>query len=110
MKLLFDENLPPSLVRRLADLYPDSAHIHQLGLGSTEDEAVWSHAKAHGFTITTKDSDFQERSALRGAPPKVIWIQASNCSVEELAHLLRRHSVTIHTFGEDPTDALLVLT
>lgn len=110
MKLLFDENLPPSFVHRLADLYPDSAHVHRLGLGGTEDEAIWSHAKTHGFAITTKDSDFQERSALRGAPPKVIWIRVGNCSVEELAELLRRHSVTIHTFGEDPTDALLVLT
>ena len=110
MKLLFDENLPPSLARRLSDLYPGSAHVHQLGLGSTEDEAVWSHAKTHGFVIATKDSDFQERSALRGAPPKVIWIRVGNCTVDELAELLRHHSVTIHTFDHDPADALLVLT
>lgn len=109
MKLLFDENLPPSLVHRLADLYPDSAHVHQLGLGSTEDEAVWCHAKEHGFAIATKDVDFQERSAMRGAPPKVIWIRLGNCSVEELAELLRRHSVTLHTFDADLIDALLVL-
>lgn len=110
MKLLFDENLPPSLVRRLADLYPDSAHVHNLGLGSTDDELIWSHAKANGFAIVTKDSDFQERSALRGPPPKVIWIRVGNSTVDDLAELLRRHSVTIHTFGEDPNDALLVLT
>lgn len=110
MKLLFDENLPPSLVRRLADLYPGSAHVHELELGSTGDEAVWIHAKENGFAIATKDSDFQERSALRGAPPKVVWIRTGNCTVGELAELLRRHSVTIHTFGEEPTDALLVLT
>ena len=36
--------------------------------------------------------------------------RVGNCTVDDLAELLRRHSVTIHTFGIDPTDALLVLT
>ena len=32
MKLLFDQNLSPCLARRLADLYPDSAHVSEVGL------------------------------------------------------------------------------
>jgi hypothetical protein len=44
VKLLFDENLSPQLVDSLSDLYPDSAHVHQCGLGSADDAAIWEHA------------------------------------------------------------------
>ena len=32
MKLLFDENLSYKLVRLLADLFPDSVHVRDVGL------------------------------------------------------------------------------
>ena len=32
MKLLFDHNLSPGLVSRLADIYPHSSHLYFLGL------------------------------------------------------------------------------
>lgn len=68
MKLLFDENLSPALVRLLADDYPQSVHVHEAGLGSATDQAVWKHARDNGFVIVSKDSDFVELSVLRGAP------------------------------------------
>lgn len=37
MKLLFDQNLSPRLVDRLADLYPHAAHVDILGLGEADD-------------------------------------------------------------------------
>ena len=81
MKLLFDENISPRLSEALADIYPGSAHVHRCGLGSADDSAVWQYAKDNGFAIVSKDSDFQERSVLLGAPPKVIWLRATNCTV-----------------------------
>jgi predicted nuclease of predicted toxin-antitoxin system len=39
MKLLFDQNVSPRLARLLADIYPDSLHIREVGLrdaGDTE--------------------------------------------------------------------------
>ena len=33
MKLLLDENLSPKLVARLANCFPDSAHVDRLELG-----------------------------------------------------------------------------
>lgn len=42
MKLLFDENLSFRLVAALADLYPGSAHLRDVGLVGAEDERVWS--------------------------------------------------------------------
>jgi predicted nuclease of predicted toxin-antitoxin system len=61
MKLLFDHNLFPRLVNRLADLFPESTHVYLLGMDQVDDREVWSHAQNNGFTIVTRDSDYNER-------------------------------------------------
>ncbi len=40
MKLLFDHNLSPSLVKRLADLYPNSNHLYLMGLDRENDNII----------------------------------------------------------------------
>ncbi len=40
MRLLFDQNLSPKLVKRLADLYPDSNHVYHLGIDLVPDEEM----------------------------------------------------------------------
>lgn len=70
--LLFDQNLSPRLVKRLADLYPDSTHVDTLGFGSSSDREIWDFARINDYVIVTKDADFGELSVLRGVPPKVI--------------------------------------
>ena len=109
MKLLFDENLSPKLPRLLAAFFPDSAHVRECGLLGHPDEDVWEYARANGFAIVSKDSDFQQRSLLFGVPPKFLWLRLGNCSVEQSAELLRAHSPAIHTFGQDSTQAHLML-
>jgi predicted nuclease of predicted toxin-antitoxin system len=109
VKLLFDENLSPRLVALLADLYPDSAHVHQCDLGSSDDDAIWKYARANGFTIVSKDSDFQERTILLGAPPKVIWLRTSNCTSEDVAGLLRATGPVIRRFINDDHETCLIL-
>lgn len=84
MKLLFDQNLLPYLVVRLADLFPGSRHVRDVGLERADDETVWRHALNHGFAIVSKDSDFQERSQLAGSAPRVVWIRRGNCSTTEI--------------------------
>ncbi len=37
MKLLFDQNLSPRLPRLLADLYPESVHVREVGLREATD-------------------------------------------------------------------------
>jgi predicted nuclease of predicted toxin-antitoxin system len=56
VKLLFDENLSPRLADSLSDLYPDSSHVHECGLGSATDEGIWEYAKEQGFTIVEQPS------------------------------------------------------
>lgn len=109
MKLLFDENLPPRLARALADLYPGSSHVHECGLGSADDDAIWQYAEDNGFSIVSKDSDFQERSVLRGSPPKFIWIRAANSPSTEIERLLRDAVAVVGRFVEEDQEACLVL-
>jgi predicted nuclease of predicted toxin-antitoxin system len=109
MKLLLDENLAPRLAKSLSDLYPGSRHVDDCGLKRCQDLEVWDYARANGFVITSKDSDFEQRSLLRGHPPKVVWIRLGNCSTREIEELLRKYSLVIHTFHDDPTESLLVL-
>jgi predicted nuclease of predicted toxin-antitoxin system len=40
VKLLLDENLSPRLVALLSDVYPDSQHVEDVGLGETDDAQV----------------------------------------------------------------------
>ena len=49
MKLLFDENLSRKLVDRLADLYPESAHVVEFGLLESSDREIWEVCQGQGF-------------------------------------------------------------
>jgi len=109
VKLLFDQNLSPRLVRLPADLYPDSIHVREAGLREADDTVIWDYAKVNDFSIVSKDSDFQQRSLLLGAPPKFIWIRLGNCSVKDSAELLRKHAATIHTFAQNAAESHLTL-
>lgn len=72
MKLLFDQNLSWRLPQTLADLFPDSRHIREIGLKESGDINIWDYARSNDYTIVSKDTDFQQRSLLYGYPPKVI--------------------------------------
>ena len=88
MRLLFDNNLSPRLVELLADLFPNSVHVRSLRFEKASDQEIWDYAKASGYVITSKDTDFHQRSFLHGVPPKVIWIRWGNCSTGEIADLI----------------------
>ncbi|MFZ5877395.1 MAG: DUF5615 family PIN-like protein [Nitrospirota bacterium] len=109
MKLLFDQNLSPSLVVALRDLYPGSLHVRDVGLRDADDDAVWQYAGQHGLTITSKDADFHQRSFLFGHPPKVIWIRRGNCSTTEIHGILRARHAEINAFEKDNDGAFLAL-
>jgi len=109
MRLLFDEQLSPRLAKQLQASFPGSEHVHELGLGSADDRSVFAHARAHGFVVVTKDSDFADLAFALGLPPKVIWLRIGNCSTSAIAALLLRHQAGIAEFGTDPEAAILAL-
>jgi predicted nuclease of predicted toxin-antitoxin system len=109
VKLLFDENLSPRLVARLAEQFPGSAHVHSCGLGSEDDLAVWQYAALHGYTLVSKDVDFYDRSILAGGPPKLIWLRTGNCSTRQVEHLLRANAAGLRAMHDDASQALLIV-
>ena len=109
MKLLFDENLSPKLPRRIADLFPDSLHVRDIGMKATDDPLVWDYAKTNDFMIVSKDADMHDLSLVFGNPPKVIWLRLGNCSTNQVELLLRQDCGVIKLFNENDEVSLLVL-
>lgn len=109
MKLLFDENLSRRLIPLLANDYPDSAHVVACGLGTVLDDEVFRFAGIGGYVLVTQDRDFTELSALRGSPPKVVWLRAHNLATRQIAQVLRQQKPALQALVDDPTKSLLVL-
>ena len=109
MKLLFDQNLSPKLVARLADRFPASSHVQTENLEAAEDDRIWEYARRNGFAIVTKDENYSELSVLRGVPPKVIWLQLGNCTTQDVEDLFRARCAEIRAFENDSSLGTLVL-
>jgi predicted nuclease of predicted toxin-antitoxin system len=75
----------------------------------SDDETIWAQARDDGFTLVSKDADFQQRSLVLGAPPKVVWLRVGNCPTSLVERLLRDRSVELHTFDSDALQSLLIL-
>ena len=109
MKLLLDQNLSHKLVRRLADLFPDSVHVREVGLKAAGDPLIWEYARDNGLMIVSKDSDFHQRSFLYGYPPKVVWVRLGNCSTADVERVLRNNFEAIKDFYADESASFLSL-
>lgn len=109
MKLLFDHHLSPTLVDRLADLFPGSEHVWNLNLHRVSDEAIRLYAREHDFTVVSKDADFSEVSMQLGYPPKLIWLQIKNWSTDQIEGLIRSRYSRMIELPEATDRAILVL-
>lgn len=109
MKLLFDHNLSPKLVKLVQPLFPDSDHVFFLGLDQASDQDIWRFARDDGFTLVTKDADFGDLSVLLGFPPKVIWIRRGNCPTSEVSRILVDNFDVINVLESDSSIGLLPL-
>jgi predicted nuclease of predicted toxin-antitoxin system len=107
--LLFDQNISPRLVESLADIYPNSTHVFDLGMGNAMDIEIWEYALKHDYMIVTKDADFSELGVVKGFPPKVIWIRRGNCSTKDIENILRDNFGEIKLLSEDKDTGILIL-
>lgn len=108
MKLLLDQSLSYRILPRILDLYPQSSHVKNHALDRADDELIWRFARDNEFAIVSKDSDFYQRSLLRGVPPKFIYLQVGNCATEEIVTLLRSEVSTMNEFAQSPIEAVLI--
>ena len=105
---MFDANLWRHLIGHLDDVYPGSAHASVLG-AAPEDIEIWEHAKANGFVVATKDSDFYRMSMAWGPPPEVVWLRLGNSTTHAVENVLRAQLADVRAFCNDKTSALLIL-
>jgi predicted nuclease of predicted toxin-antitoxin system len=109
LKLLFDANLSPKLVKRLGELFPDSTHVFGTGLEkSTLDETIWAFAKANGFAIVTADADFVRLAETLGPPPQVVWLENCNYKTAIVEELLRRNAIRIADLEKSDRPILII--
>ena len=107
MKPLFDQNLSHRLCHLLADVFPGATQVKRAGLDQANDSVIWEFARREGFTIVTLDADFADIAALRGSPPKVIWLRCGNQTTAVVEQLLRDHAALIESFmGSDEAACL----
>jgi predicted nuclease of predicted toxin-antitoxin system len=110
VKLLFDENLSPSLVRRLVDVFPDSAHVHALGLGSADDDTISKFAREHDYVVVTKDADFRAlRLTFGQSASRVVRIRSGNGSTKAIEQALRSRVDAIKAVVGDETGIVDIL-
>ena len=109
MPLLWDHNLSPRLTARLEDLDPDGVHVAQLGLDDASDQEIWGHAELHGLTLASKDRDFNDMVALRGAPPRLVWLKLGNCTTDQVEDAVRQRWEAIDEFMAGEGDVLILV-
>jgi predicted nuclease of predicted toxin-antitoxin system len=109
MKLLFDENLSRRLVEATRDLFPDSAHVSQVGLtNGTTDRQIWDYAKQNGFAIITADTDFVTMANTYGPPPKVILLENCDYPTSTAVGIISANAILLSQFERD-SHPLLIL-
>ena len=107
--LLFDQNISPRLVERLADAYSDSVHVSSVGMGNALDIEIWQYAYDNDYIIVTKDADFSELGLIKGFPPKIVWIRRGNCSTRDIESILRENYSAVTALSDDPETGILTL-
>ncbi len=109
MKLLFDANLSLDLVRRLRRQFPDSAHVQDFGDLAAEDTEIWDYALRHGYTIVTKDADFDAMSQQAARSPKIVWIRRGNCSTNVIEQILLSNMESIYKIGDKKSELSVLI-
>ena len=94
MRFLIDAQLPPGLARWLEEKGHRSAHVNELGLGASPDDAIEAKARELQAVIWSKDSDFADRA--RQTPGlQVVWLRVGNTTNESLQATLESRLAAI---------------
>ncbi len=112
MKLLFDQNISPKIVRHLGEEMPTPVevnHVRFAGLEDASDYTIFQYAKSNHYTIVTFDSDFIDLSVLNGFPPNIIYLKTGNLTTKAIAALLKDHLAHILDFLQTGDNGVLEL-
>lgn len=92
MKFLLDENIPPSLCRKLSELGYEARHVVKIGFNQTADVKIFELAEETNEIILTHDNDFSSIHAFSGKQkPSVILFRHQKISTEIIYKILEKH-------------------
>ncbi|WP_425392246.1 DUF5615 family PIN-like protein [Ekhidna sp.] len=109
MKLLFDQNISPKILNRLPKEFSECEQVRFVGLEDATDLEIFEYAKANGFAVVTFDSDFVDLNALRGTPPKIIYLNTGNLTTKSISELILNNLLSIQHHLNSNTDDILEL-
>ena len=88
MKLLLDQNISYRLISKIEYLFPNTDQVKRLKLDGKTDHQIWNYTRLNGYTILTFDGDFCDIAAVKGHPPKIIWLRTGNLTTAQLAEVI----------------------
>lgn len=107
MKLLFDQNISPKILKKLPPAFSECQQVRFVGLEDAADYEIFHFARSNGFSIVTFDSDFVDLNALNGTPPKIIYLNTGNLTTKNITELIMDHIIIIQQYLESETDDIL---
>ena len=110
MKLLFDQNISPRILKILPAELSNSEQVRSVNLEDASDFEIFQFARANDFSVVTFDSDFIDLNAINGTPPKIIWLNTGNLTTRNIVELLSRNFEAIEIYLNSETDEILELT
>ena len=109
MKLLFDQNISPRILKKLPSQFSECQHVRFVGLEDSSDQAIFDFAKENGFTVITFDVDFVDLNALHGAPPKIVYLNTGNLTTKSVSELIINNILSIRHYLDSNNDDILEL-
>ena len=110
MKLLFDQNISPRILKVLPTELSNSQQVRFVNLENASDFEIFQFARANDFSVVTFDSDFVDLNAINGTPPKIIWLNTGNLTTSNIVELLSKNFEAIEMYLNSETDEILELT
>jgi predicted nuclease of predicted toxin-antitoxin system len=97
VKFLIDNQLPVSVAHWLAGKGHDAIHVLDLGLGQSDDRAIWSLAASQSRIVASKDEDFFTLATRPNDGGRLLWIRIGNCRNQALLQTLETSWPAIET-------------
>lgn len=109
MKLLFDQNISPRILNKLPNDFSECQQVRFAGLEDASDNEIFEFAKVNDFAIVTFDFDFVDLNAIRGTPPKIVYLNTGNLNTHNVTDLIINRLLIIQHYLNSETDDILEL-
>lgn len=109
MRLLFDQNVSYRVVKQLKPHFPNAVGVREVGLLNADDFQIWEYARQYDYTVVTFDKDIPAIGAVRGFPPKIIWLRTGNLSNQAVVLLFLERAAPFAEFIADGRKGCLLV-